>query len=32
MPNGAFGEFGITQHHCRVPIEFLTGIGHREPP
>jgi hypothetical protein len=30
MPNGAFGEFGIT-HHYRVPIEFLTGVGHREP-
>ena len=32
MPNGAFGKFGITQHHNRVPIEFLTGVGHREPP
>src|ERR1700733_8989808 len=31
-PNGTFGESGITQHHYRVPIEFLTGIRHCEAP
>ena len=30
--DGVLGEFGVTQHHDRVAIEFLTGVGHREPP
>jgi hypothetical protein len=24
--------FGLPQHHHRVAMEFLTGVGHPEPP
>ena len=32
MAYGGLGQFGLTQHHHRMAIEFLAGIGHPEPP
>jgi hypothetical protein len=29
---GGLSQFGLTQHHHRVAIDFLASIGHPEPP
>jgi hypothetical protein len=32
MAYGGLCQFGLTQHHHRMAIEFLAGVGHPEPP
>jgi hypothetical protein len=32
MAYGGLGQLGLAQHHHRVAIEFLAGVGHGEPP